>query len=653
MEKLLWSPSKSRVENSNMNAFMQRVNKKYGLELNDYRSLYEWSVNNIPEFWDEFWNYAGIKASKPYDKVVDDLKKFPGAQWFPGAELNYSENLLRFSDNDRPALIFRGENIVRRVITHREAKSTAIRLAIALQKEGVTTEDAVSAYMPNMPETIIGMLAVSAVGATWCSCATDIAPGAAVDRLGQVSPKVIITADKYYYKGKCFNVLKNASEIADMIPTVEWIVVCPYDGIGSGEALPNDKMVWLSDYIKDSDEKDFSFVQVSASHPAVVMFSSGTTGKPKCMVQSVAGLLINQLKELVLHHDLRSDDTMLYITTCSWMMWNWLASAIGVGSTIVLYDGNPAYPDTAAIWKILEEEKVTVFGLSASYVHSLVAQGFIAKDHADMSALRCISQTGSALSPEGFDYIYNSVKADLHFSSIAGGTDINGCFCIGNPLSPVYANMLQSPGLGMKINCYDENGKPVRDVQGELVCEAPAPSMPLYFWNDPDGKRYHSAYFDVFPGVWRHGDYVLFHSDTGGVTFYGRSDSVLKPSGVRIGTAEIYNQVEKLPEVIDSLAIGQNYHGDQRIVLFVVLRDGLVLDERISKDIKTILRTNASPRHVPAVIIQAPALPLTLNGKKVESAVTNIVNGRAVTNRDALLNPEILDFYTSILPQLA
>jgi acetoacetyl-CoA synthetase len=382
------------------------------------------------------------------------------------------------------------------------------------------------------------------------------------------------------------------------------------------------------------------------------MFSSGTTGKPKCLVQGAGGILMNHLKELILHTDLRREDRIFYITTCSWMMWNWLISSLGVGATIVLYDGNPNYPDAGAMWKLAQDEGITIFGLSASYVNYLQSQGVRPGRDYDLSCLKEISQTGSPLSAEGFEYLYREVKEDLHFNSIAGGTDINGCFAIGSPIKPVYAGELQSPGLAMKVKAYDENGNPIWDQQGELVCEAPTPSMPLYFWNDPKGERYRSAYFEYYPNVWRHGDYIVMHSDTGGITFYGRSDAVLKPSGVRIGTAEIYNIVERLDEIADSLAIGQNWEGDQRILLFVKLAQGAQLTDALKDKIRKMLREKASPRHVPAIIMEMPDAPYTLNMKKVESAVTNIIHGRPVLNRDALMNPEVLDYFDKIVPEL-
>ena len=651
MRELLWTPSKEVQKASNMYAFMELVNREKGRNYRNYRELYRFSVDEPEAFWDILFRYLDIVHSVGYERTVDDIHRFPGAKWFPGCRLNYAENLLRHEANDEACLIFRGEDKVRRVLTWKDVKEQTFRLATALRELGVGAGDAVSAYLPNLPETIIAMLATAAVGGVWCSCATDIGPGAAFDRLGQVSPKVLFTTDGYYYKGKEFDTLPNAAQVAARMEGLKKVVVVHYAGKPEDIAtVPN--AVLYEDFLAKAVPEPFVYEQREFNDPTVVMFSSGTTGKPKCMVQSVGGLLINQLKELVLHHDMKPSDRMLYITTCSWMMWNWQAAALGAGSSIVLYDGNPSYPDLDAIWKVLEEEGVTVFGLSASYIHALMAAGFNPREHADLRKLRMISQTGSALSEEGFRFVYREIKQDLHFNSIAGGTDINGCFCIGNLLSPVYVGELQAPGLGMKIECYDENGKPVRDTQGELVCEIPEPSMPIWFANDPDGERYMNAYFRVYPGIWHHGDYVQFNSETGGVTYFGRSDSVLKPSGVRIGTAEIYNIVEKLPEVQDSLAIGQMYHDDQRILLFVQLAHGAELTEELKKRIKKDLRTKASPRHVPALIYAVPDLPKTFNGKKVESAVTNLVNGRRITNREALGNPESLDYFEALLPEL-
>ena len=649
MQKLLWTPSEEQKNGCRMADFMRFVNKRYGKDFHEYAELYKWSVEQIPDFWAAIWDYFDIICSKPYDKVVDDLNKFPGAEWFVGARLNYAENMLRWCDRDGVAITFRGEDFARTELTRRELKTTVERLATAFRNEGIKPGDTIAGYLPNLPETIIAMLASAAVGATWCSCATDIGAGAAVDRVGQIKPKILVTTDGYRYKGKTFSTIPNVKEIAANIPSLRRVVIVHYAGEDNAADVPMG--VRFADYLAPAPDH-FAYEQVSASHPLVVMFSSGTTGKPKCMVQSHAGILVNQLKELVLHCNIQEGSKLLYITTCSWMMWNWQAAALGTGAELCLFDGNPSYPDDAAIWKILEEEKVTDFGLSASYVHMLIAHDFKPREHADLSALRAISQTGSALSDAGWDFVYSEIKRDYHFNSIAGGTDINGCFGIGNMMIPVYSGELSGLGLGEKVECYDDNGKPVRDTEGELVCERPIPSMPLCFWDDPKGERYFNAYFTVYPGIWRHGDYVVLHGNTGGLTFCGRSDSILKPSGVRIGTAEIYNQVNSLPEVEDSLAVGQNVNGDQRIVLFVKCQPGHKLDEELVKKIKTTLRTKASPRHVPAVILETPEIPTTLNGKKVEGAVTNILNGRPVGNRDALSNPESLKFYEDILPRL-
>ncbi|UCE37826.1 MAG: acetoacetate--CoA ligase [Thermoplasmata archaeon] len=650
MSKLLWEPSEEHVKNANMTKFIEFVNKKYGENFESYFELYDWSIKNIPDFWAAMWDFAEIKASQPYETVVEDLSKFPGTNWFVGARLNFAENLLRFKD-DHTAFIFKGETQKEARMSYSELYNTVNRLSRSLRDMGIQPGDRVVGYMPNMIETAAAMLAATAVGATWASSATDIGPNAALDRFGQIEPKVMFTADGYYYKGRTFNTLSNAVKVVEGIPSIEKLVVVPYT-----EEKPDirniPKAVHYGDFLSSEGGGDIKFEQLPSDHPVYIMFSSGTTGKPKCMVQGAAGLLVNQLKELVLHTDLKKDDVHWFITTASWMMWNWVMTSLATGNTILLFDGNPNYPDPKTAWKLIQDEKVTMFGCSATYINYLRAQKISPKNDFDLSPLKEIWQTGSVLLPEGFEYIYREIKEDLHFNSSSGGTDINGCFCTGSPIQPVYSGELQGPGLGMKINSYNENGNPVVDRQGELVCEAPAPPMPLYFWNDPDGKKYHNAYFGVYPGIWRHGDYVTFSSKTRGVVFFGRSDSLLMPSGVRIGTSEIYNQVEELSEVADSLAIGQRWQEDQRIILFVKLVEGQELDEDLKKKIKVTLRKNASPRHVPALILQAPDIPYTFSGKKVESAITNIINGKAVTNRDALANPESLDFYEKIVNEL-
>jgi acetoacetyl-CoA synthetase len=644
--KLLWEPSEERRRKANITKFMNLVNRRYGKGFRCYRDLYDWSVENIPDFWASLWDFAEIKASKGYDAVVDDAGKMPGAKWFIGAKLNFAESLLRYRD-DHTAFIFRGETQVTARMSYREVYDTVARLAKSLRDMGVAPGDRVAAYMPNMMETAVAMLAATSIGAVWSSCATDIGPVAAVDRFGQIEPKVLFTVDGYYYKGKPFRTLSNAAEIAKAIPSLERVIVASYAGDKADIShIPN--AVRFTDFLSSENGLEIPFEQLPSDYPVYIMFSSGTTGNPKCMVQGGTGVLVNHFAELVLHSDLKREDTIMYITTCSWMMWNWLLSSLVAGATIVLYDGNPGFPDAGAMWRLIQDEKITIFGTSAAYLNYIRSLGLVPGKDYDLSALREISQTGSALSAEGWEWVYREVKQDLHFCSISGGTDFNGCFVAGNPISPVYAGQMQGWALGKKCKAYDDKGNSIVDQQGELVCEAAIPSMPLYFWNDPDGRKYREAYFGVYPGVWRHGDYIQIHSDTGGITIFGRSDSTLNPSGVRIGTAEIYNQVEKLAEIADSLAIGQSWQGDQRIVLFVKLNEGYQITEELQSEIRKRLRENASPRHVPAKIIQVPDIPYTLNMKKVESAVTNIIHGRPVSNRDSLINPESLDYYQNL-----
>ena len=682
MKQPLWIPSEERRRGANLTRFLGLVNGRHGLALATYPQLWEWSVTHIPEFWAALWDFAGIRSSAPYGQVVDDLDKFPGARWFPGARLNFAENLLSRGDAGRPALVFRREDGLRASLTYAELRDIVARLAAALRAEGVGPGDRVAAYMPNIIETAVAMLAATSVGAVWASAATDIAPAAALDRLGQIRPAVLFTADGYVYKGRRFDARPNAARVAAGIPTLRRVVVAahldarlpdgrPPDGRPPDGPPPDSRppegpprpmdlsgiphAVAFDEFVAQGGAAVPSFEQLPADHPVFIMFSSGTTGRPKCLVQGAGGVLINHLKELLLHTDLRAEDRITYITTCSWMMWNWLLSALGVGATVVLYDGHPASPDPGAMWRVIEEERISVFGCSASYLNFLRAQAVQPRTAYDLSSLREISQTGSALSADGFTYVYREIKSDLHFNSISGGTDINGCFAAGNPLSPVYAGELQGPALAMKVRAYDEQGGPVTDRPGELVCEAPAPSMPLFFWDDPDGRKYLDAYFSHFPGrrVWRHGDYVTVHSDTGGLTFHGRSDAVLKPSGVRIGTAEIYNIVERVPGIADSLAVGQQWDGDERIILFVRPAEGVVLTDELRATIRRALREEASPRHVPALILEAPDIPYTLNMKKVESAVMNIANGRPVANRDALVNPDSLEYFERVFTELA
>lgn len=650
LAKLLWEASDDVKQNANITAFMQAVNERYGTRFTSYQELYNWSVDHIPDFWSLVWDYAGTIASKKYDQVVDDPYHMPGTKWFSSARMNFAENLLRRND-DHLAFVFRGEDRVVQRMTYAQLRATVAGLATALRDTGVRSGDRVVGYMPNMIQTAAAMLAATTVGATWSSCATDIGPQAAADRLGQVRPKVMFTADAYYYKGKRFDVLPRAAELAHAIPSLEKVVVAPYEMGQRADVAAIPHAVHWDDFSTPDASGHVNFEQLPADHPVYIMFSSGTTGKPKCMVQGAAGVLLNHFTEVVLHADLKRDDVITYITTCSWMMWNWLLSSLMTGATIVLYDGNPMHPDPNAMWRIVDEERISIFGTSATYLNFIRNNGLVPGQEHDLSSLREINQTGSPLSADGWEWVYDAVKRDLFFCSISGGTDFNGAFAGGNLLTPVYAGQMQGWTLGKRCRAYGPDGSEVVDRQGELVCEAAVPSMPLYFWDDPDGERYRAAYFSVYPGKWRHGDFIQVHSDTGAITIYGRSDSTLNPSGVRIGTAEIYNLVERIEGIADSVAIGHEWQGDQRIILFVKLAPGFELTDGLRSTIRSTLLRNASPRHVPAKIIAVPDIPYTLNMKKVESAVTNVVHGRPVTNRDALVNPESLEFFRD-LPEL-
>jgi acetoacetyl-CoA synthetase len=645
MAKMLWKPSEARIKNSHMYRFMNFVNKKYQKKFTEYAPLYEWSVENIPEFWEAMWEFAEVKASKPYDEVVDNPNKMPGVKWFSGARLNFAENLLRYRD-DHVALIFQGEDHETRKVTYAELYDEVARLAKALRELGVKPGDRVVGFVPNMPEAIFAMLAATSAGATWSSCSPDFGIKGVLDRFGQIKPKVLFTANGYWFKGKNLDSIERISNILTELPSIEKVVVVPYtEKEPDIRSIPN--AVHYRDFRSSESNLKIKFEQLPFEHPHYIMYSSGTTGLPKCMVQSAGGVLINQMKELLLHSDLKREDTIFYFTTCGWMMWNWLTCGLAVGATLVLYDGNPFHPTPGALWKMAQDHKITHFGTSAGYIAALMTAGVKPDKEYDLAPLKTLLSTGSPLSVEGFEFIYDHVKKDVQLASISGGSDINGCFAAGNPMGPVYAGELQCRCLGMKVEAFDERGKPIRNQQGELVCVAAAPPMPIYFWDDPKGEKYHNAYFDVYPGIWRHGDFIEIN-DRGGVVIHGRSDATLNPGGVRIGTAEIYRQVEQMPEIEDSLVVGQDWKGDVRVILFIKLAPGQNLTGDLKKKINTTLRANASPRHVPAKIIAVPDVPYTLNMKKVELAVKKVIQGQVVLNKDALRNPEVLDFYTAI-----
>ncbi len=651
MGKLLWNPSEKQIERANMTRFMKYVNDKYNLQLTNYQELHTWSTRSIEDFWATLWDFTDIISSRTYDKVGKNLDQFIDNEWFPGARLNFAENLLRYKD-DQLAFIFRGEAQYRETMTYYELNLKVAQLSQSLREMGLKKGDFVAAYQPNLIETIIAMLAATSIGATWASCGGELGPDAVLDRLGQINPKVLFTADGYFYKGTTIDLIPNVRKALQGLKSVEKVIVTSYTKKDGLDLSTIPKAISMKEFTSPSLTSQIEFEQVKFNHPGYVMFSSGTTGKPKSMVQGAGGVLLTQLRDLMLHTDLTRSDRITYITSPSWMMWNWLTTALAVGATIFLYDGNPLFPSWEAMWEIIEKERINIFGTSASYLHYLHGIGANPAQLYDLSSLRVISQTASPISAEVNEWMYSAIKKDMHFNSITGGSDLNAIFAGGCPILPVYAGQLQANALGMRIEAFDENGNPTRDQQGELVCENPSPSMPLYFWNDPENVRYKNAYFNYYTNldkiVWRHGDYIIIHSDTGGMTVLGRSDAVLKPSGVRIGTSEIYNIVESLPEIADSLAIGQKWKNDQRIILFVKLVANSSLTDELRKKIKMELRAKASPRHVPAIIKETPDIPYTFSMKKVEMAVTNIIHGKPVTNRDALSNPESLDFYEKI-----
>ena len=645
MAKLLWKPSEERIQNTNMYRFMNFVNSKFDRNFTEYDHLYRWSITHIPDFWAATWEFVKIKSTKPYDQVIDDVTKMPGAKWFSGSRLNFAENLLRYKDH-QTALVFKGEDRVTRKMTYAMLYDETARVVRSLKSAGIQSGDRVAGFMPNMPETIIAMLAAASIGAAWSSCSPDFGTKGVLDRFGQIKPKVLFTADGYFFKGKQFDSLEKISNIIKEIPSIEKVVVVPYTKENPEiSGLPNG--VHYQDFRSSESDLNIEFAQLPFDHPLYIMYSSGTTGLPKCMVQSAGGILIHHLKELVLHTDLKREDTIFYFTTCSWMMWNWLVSSLAAGATLVLFDGNPFHPDPGALWKIAQDEKISIFGTSAGYIAALQNAGVTPGKTYDLTPLKALLSTGSPLSNEGFEYIYREVKADLQLASISGGTDLNGCFALGNPMGPVNAGELQCRGLAMKVEAFDENGKPVVNQQGELVCTAPFPSMPIYFWNDPDNQKYHDAYFDVYPNVWRHGDYILI-TEKGGVVIFGRSDATLNPGGVRIGTAEIYRQVDLLEEIEDCVVVGQNWKNDVRVILFVKMAQGYELTDDIIKKVKSTIRTNASPRHVPAVIVSVPDIPYTHNMKKVELAVNKVIHHQPVLNKDSLKNPESLEYFANL-----
>jgi acetoacetyl-CoA synthetase len=662
----LWTPSTERAAATNLARFASAA-RAFGYDRPpvaaaavDYASLFAWSVDHPEQFWPALWHFCDVVAETlpsggAWTDVVRGLDRMAppttddGPRWFLGAKLNFAENLLRYRDDDHLALVARNERGRGRTLTYAELAAEVAQVAGALRASGVGVGDRVAGFMPNIPESVIAMLATASLGAVWSSCSPDFGAKGVLDRFGQIAPKVLFCADGYRYAGKEIDSLARVREIVAQIPSITRVVVVPYlrpdvdlgdfdswdvfrDNAGTGDAFPR-------------------FERFPFDHPLYIMYSSGTTGLPKCMVHGAGGTLLQHLKELVLHTDLRREDRIFYFTTCGWMMWNWLVSSLAVRATVVLYDGAPLAPHADSLWRMAEEERVTVFGTSAKYLAMVEKLGVEPGRTHDLSALRAILSTGSPLAPPSFDYVYDKVKRDVQLASISGGTDIISCFALGNPAGPVWRGELQARGLGMAVDVFDEQGRPVRGEPGELVCTKPFPSMPIAFWNDPDGSKYHGAYFDQYPGVWRHGDWAQL-TEHGGLIITGRSDATLNPGGVRIGTAEIYRQVEQLPEVLESLVIGQDIivdgTVDTRVVLFVRLRPNATLDDVLRDRIRRQIRDGASPHHVPKVIVQVSDIPRTISGKITELAVRDVIHGRPVKNTDAMANPEALDQFRNL-----
>ncbi|MBL0143102.1 MAG: acetoacetate--CoA ligase [Betaproteobacteria bacterium] len=645
----LWTPTPERIAASNMAAFMKFVNGRHRTAITDYAALHRFSVDRMEDFWVAVWDFGGVLAHTRGETVIADKAKMPGARFFPQAQLNFAQNLLRH-EGPGDAIVFWGEDRVRGRLTRDELRGEVSRMQQALAAAGVKTGDRVAAFMPNMPETVVAMLGAASLGATFTSCSPDFGVQGVVDRFGQVEPKVLFCCDGYFYNGKVNESLARIAEIVAQLPTVERVVVVPYASEKPDiAAVP--RAVPLAKFLAPFKPAPLEFARLPFNHPLYILYSSGTTGVPKCIVHGAGGVLLMHLKEHLLHCDVKPGDRLFYFTTCGWMMWNWLVSGLAAGATLLLYDGSPFLGKGSILFDYAAAEEMTHFGTSAKFIDALAKAGLEPARTHRLEALRTMLSTGSPLAPEAFDYVYANVKKDLCLSSISGGTDLVACFAGGAPILPVWRGELQCPMLGMKVEVWSDDGRSLAGEKGELVCTAPFPTMPLGFWHDPDGRKYHAAYYEKYENVWRHGDWTEV-TPHGGMVIYGRSDAVLNPGGVRIGTAEIYRQVERLDEVVESIVIGQDWQGDVRVVLFVKLRDGVALDDALVKRIKDTIRNNTTPRHVPAVVVRVTDIPRTKSNKIVELAVRSMVHGQPVKNLDALANPEALEQFRN-RPELA